>query len=103
VSNKQAEELRDIAEFFAKRGDMENARWLTRAAETIEASFAFFAWFNRNHPDPSAHPEHPWSVLGQHFVPPHEHTTTPECWCDPYVDYVDPDTGIEVWVHREVQ
>lgn len=30
-----------------------------------------------------------------------EHWLGPECWCFPRLDYVDPDTGIEVWVHHE--
>jgi hypothetical protein len=25
------------------------------------------------------------------------------CWCEPELDYKDPDTGAEVWIHRETQ
>jgi hypothetical protein len=33
-----------------------------------------------------------------------EHITdgTP-CWCNPELDYVDPETGVKVWVHKEPQ
>lgn len=33
-----------------------------------------------------------------------EHITdgTP-CWCNPVLDYKDPDTGAEVWIHKEPQ
>ena len=29
-----------------------------------------------------------------------EHISSPDCWCEPELDYKDPDTGAEVWVHR---
>ena len=32
-----------------------------------------------------------------------EHITSPDCWCEPELDYVDPETGNEVWVHRDLQ
>ena len=33
-----------------------------------------------------------------------EHVTDgSKCWCDPELDYKDPDTGVEVWVHRSKQ
>lgn len=32
-----------------------------------------------------------------------EHTTTADCWCQPEVSYVDPETGNAVYVHREIQ
>ena len=32
-----------------------------------------------------------------------EHISSPDCWCEPELDYKDPDTGAEVWVHRELQ
>lgn len=32
-----------------------------------------------------------------------EHETSPNCWCEPELDYVDPENGNEVWVHREIQ
>ena len=25
------------------------------------------------------------------------------CWCNPELNYVDPDTGAKVWVHKEPQ
>jgi hypothetical protein len=30
-----------------------------------------------------------------------DHVFSEECWCYPRLDYVDPDTGVEVWVHHE--
>jgi hypothetical protein len=30
-----------------------------------------------------------------------EHWLGPECWCFPRLEYVNPDTGTEVWVHHE--
>ena len=33
-----------------------------------------------------------------------EHVTdSSKCWCDPELDYKNPDTGVEVWVHRSKQ
>lgn len=32
-----------------------------------------------------------------------EHISSPECWCEPELDYKDPETGAEVWVHRGLQ
>lgn len=32
-----------------------------------------------------------------------EHISSPECWCHPELDYKDPETGAEVWVHKELQ
>ena len=29
-----------------------------------------------------------------------EHWTSADCWCCPDVDYVDPDTGVKVYVHK---
>jgi hypothetical protein len=34
---------------------------------------------------------------------PHEHTTTADCWCEPEVEYVDPETGAAVYLHRVPQ
>ena len=34
--------------------------------------------------------------------PQHITDGTP-CWCNPELDYVDPITGAEVWVHKEPQ
>jgi hypothetical protein len=34
---------------------------------------------------------------------PREHISSPDCWCEPELDYKDPDTGAEVWVHRGLQ
>lgn len=30
-----------------------------------------------------------------------EHEASADCWCEPELDSVDPDTGAKVWVHRE--
>jgi len=38
------------------------------------------------------------------FVQKREHITDgSHCWCDPELNYVDPDTGAKVWVHKEPQ
>jgi hypothetical protein len=29
-----------------------------------------------------------------------EHTESKDCFCHPELDYKDPDTGVEVWVHK---
>jgi len=31
-----------------------------------------------------------------------EHINTRNCWCNPELDYEDPETGNQVWVHREL-
>ncbi len=30
-----------------------------------------------------------------------EHEDSEECWCEPELEYEDPETGVQVWVHRE--
>jgi hypothetical protein len=32
-----------------------------------------------------------------------EHIDSENCWCEPELDYTDPDTGVSVYVHRRVQ
>ena len=32
-----------------------------------------------------------------------QHDADPGCWCEPTIEYKDPDTGATVWVHKEVQ
>jgi hypothetical protein len=32
-----------------------------------------------------------------------EHIASETCWCEPELDYTDPDTGVSVYVHRRVQ
>ena len=32
-----------------------------------------------------------------------EHEASADCWCGPEVDYVDPDTGAKVFVHKHAQ
>ena len=32
-----------------------------------------------------------------------EHRSSGDCWCNPELNYVDPVTGVEVWVHKEPQ
>lgn len=32
--------------------------------EAYDAARSFFAWFNKNYPEPSNHPDHPWCVAG---------------------------------------
>jgi len=31
------------------------------------------------------------------------HVDNENCWCEPELDYEDPDTGNQVWVHRRLQ
>jgi hypothetical protein len=33
---------------------------------------------------------------------PREHTDE-NCWCSPVLDFTDPETGVEVWVHNHPQ
>lgn len=44
------------------------------------------------------------AALRAALVENREHITdgTP-CWCQPELDYVDPDTGTMVWIHKEPQ
>ncbi len=30
-----------------------------------------------------------------------EHISDETCWCCPYLEYEDPETGDQVWVHRD--
>jgi hypothetical protein len=30
-----------------------------------------------------------------------EHVESKDCWCHPTLDYVDPETGCEVWIHHK--
>ena len=32
-----------------------------------------------------------------------EHNMSGDCWCNPELNYTDPETGAEVWVHKEPQ
>lgn len=34
---------------------------------------------------------------------PREHEANEHCWCEPEVDYVDPNTGAKVFVHKQTQ
>lgn len=41
---------------------------------------------------------------GKRVKPAHlEHVPLSTCWCEPYIDYTDPDTGASVWVHRDLR
>ena len=35
--------------------------------------------------------------------PDHVFNEDGQCWCEPELEYEDPETGARVWVHREVQ
>lgn len=41
-----------------------------------------------------------WSQEEQQWP---EHISSPDCWCEPELEYKDPETGAEVWVHRSMQ
>ena len=30
-----------------------------------------------------------------------EHEESENCWCEPELDYVDPETGVKVYVHKD--
>jgi len=34
---------------------------------------------------------------------PPEHSASENCWCQPEVDYVDPETGAAMYVHKSTQ
>ena len=38
-----------------------------------------------------------------HAIIYEQHTPSAECWCNPIVDYVDPITGSEVYIHNNIQ
>jgi hypothetical protein len=35
--------------------------------------------------------------------PTPEHVASADCWCEPTIDYRDPETGVAVYVHKEMQ
>ena len=35
-------------------------------------------------------------------VGPRIHFSSKRCWCNPTLDYVDSETGNEVWVHNDI-
>lgn len=47
-----------------------------------------------------------WGLLGPlgplGHRPGREHSTSRHCWCGPTLDYVDQETGAQVWVHQVV-
>ena len=50
--------------------------------------------------EPLLHPpQRTWVSLTEQ-----EHITDGgKCWCDPELDYKDPNTGVEVWIHKDLQ
>jgi len=32
-----------------------------------------------------------------------KHIDSENCWCEPVLDYEDPETGARLWVHRDIQ
>jgi len=34
---------------------------------------------------------------------PRQHDASANCWCEPTIDYKDPDTGVAVYGHRSMQ
>ena len=79
LCRKDVEELRDIAEWFDKRGDSLNGDFLRAVATRYEvlagaystaskvrsAASNFFAWANKTWPNPCGNDSHPWNVLGK--------------------------------------
>jgi hypothetical protein len=42
-----------------------------------------------------------WGLLGPlGYRRGREHSTSKHCWCQPVLDYVDQETGVQVWVHQ---
>lgn len=49
-------------------------------------------------------PESDEKVVRYHVYPLSKvHQQSEYCWCEPEMIYKDPDTGKEVWVHKEIQ
>jgi hypothetical protein len=40
-------------------------------------------------------------ILDAICPPPREHVESGDCWCNPTLDYVNPETGAEHWIHHE--
>ena len=32
-----------------------------------------------------------------------DHLNSKDCWCEPVLDYENPETGAQVWVHNDIQ
>lgn len=41
------------------------------------------------------------STVRGFYVDAMEHEDSERCWCEPVLDYVDPESGIKVWIHKE--
>lgn len=94
IAERDAEELRDIAADFEARGKKRNAEFLRRLAgrhEIMAGAYdtaarkvgGFFAWFNRQYPEPSADPDHPWCVVGAWLSERRRHEDTlPAAVCE---------------------
>jgi len=39
----------------------------------------------------------------ERLVPKLPHIDSKNCWCEPYLDYENPETGSQVWVHRTTE
>lgn len=50
--------------------------------------------------DESEESTHTQSEVRVHYLG-EGHVMTPECWCFPRLDFKDPETGNEVWVHHQ--
>ena len=37
---------------------------------------------------------------GAHYP---DHLNSKDCWCEPVLDYENPETGAQVWVHNDIQ
>jgi len=59
--------------------------------------YAHIAW-SQEYPEEGAMP------LGVEIVSTErEHEASEDCWCSPELNYVDPDNGNKVFVHRQAQ
>lgn len=77
VVDADVKELRDIAQWFDRRGDKDNGDFLRAVAARHEilsgaystssrvrdAAFEFFCWFNRTYKNPGGNETHEWNVL----------------------------------------
>lgn len=40
-------------------------------------------------------------TCGAESKPTREHVEREDCWCHPTLDYTDPETGVQHWIHHE--
>jgi len=73
-----------------------NSRGAARAGLKVEMRRRGIHELSRDYRDPSC-------VSAFNRAKPEHITDGSPCWCDPDLNYVDPETGVKVWVHKEPQ